>query len=153
MNFERAFLVTFFGNYIINTLLSAVVALMPASTSDATVTPQYIVFVVLAVIAVALLCWWYMKGAAKDVKNGAYFGALGFVMAIVVAFVSGIAGVLSQTGSFQAIVDVLPNFWPFLANWSTLVLLAYWVLPAAGMGWWMARGSAMPAPARPMGSM
>jgi hypothetical protein len=33
-------------------------------------------------------------------------------------------------------MHVIPNFWPFLANWSTVVLLAYWIIPAAAVGWY-----------------
>ena len=134
MKLDRAILVTFLGNYLINTVLAAVVALVPASATGGILTTQYITFVVLSAILVGILTWWY---GARDLKAGAIFGVIGFAVAIVTAFVTGVAGVLAQTGSLSAVAGVLPNFWPFLANWSTLVLAGYWVIPAAVMGWYM----------------
>ena len=141
MKLDRAILVTFLGNYLVNTVLAALVALVPASTSTGMFTPQYITFVVLSAILVGVLTWWY---GARDVQGGAIFGVLGFVVAIATAFVTGVAGVLAQTGSLSAVAGVLPNFWPFLANWSTLVLAGYWIIPAAAIGWYMQpKGSSM----------
>lgn len=145
MNIERSVLITFLGNYLINTVAAALVSLVPASAEGGLLTPQYIVFVVLAVVSVAALSLWYTKAAPKNWKSGALFGITGFLMAIVVAFVTGVAGVLSQTGSFTAVVGILPNFWPFIANTSTIILLCYWVIPAALTGWWLGRSKA-PAP-------
>ena len=153
MNVDRAILVAFLGNYLINTVVAALVALVPVSGGDTVFTAQYITFVVLAAIVVGLLTWWYMRRGNRTLRAGVIFGVMGFVVAIVTAFVTGVSGVLAQTGSLSAVWGVLPNFWPFLWNISTLVLAGYWIIPAALMGWWMARGSAMPAPARPMGSM
>ncbi len=137
MNVERAILVAFLGNYLVNTVVAAVVALVPAATGGGIFTAQYISFVVLASIVVAILSWWHMSGAAQGLNGGIIFGAIGFVVAIVVAFVTGVAGVLAQTGSFSAVAGVLPNFWPFLANWTTLILVGYWVIPAALVGWYL----------------
>lgn len=134
MNISRAILVAFLGNYLINTVIAALVALVPTSTGGGMFTPQYISFIVLSVILVGLLTWWY---GARDVRNGTTFGVIGFAVAIATAFVTGVAGVLAQTGSLSAVVGVLPNFWPFLANWSTLVLAGYWIIPAAAIGWYM----------------
>ncbi len=145
MNIERSILVAFLGNYLINTVAAALVALLPVSTSTGVLTAQYISFVALAVIVVALLSWWYMRAGNKSLNGGVAFGVVGFVVAIATAFITGIAGVLSQTGSFSAVVGVLPNFWPFLYNWSTLVLFCYWVFPAALVGWYFGHGRA-PAP-------
>ncbi len=150
MNIERAILVAFLGNYLINTVIAALVALVPSGGATGMLSPQYITFVVLAVIMVALLTWWYMRAAPRTLKGGILFGVTGFVVAIVAAFVTGVSGVLAQTGSFSSVAGVIPNFWPFLANWSTLVLVCYWVLPAAIIGWWKAPKMAS---ARPMGSM
>ena len=138
MNLERSILIAFLGNYVVNTVVAAVVALIPAGTATGILTPQYITFVVLAAIVVAILTWWYMRAAVRSLKSGALFGAVAFVVAIATAFISGVAGVLAQTGSLSAVASVLPNFWPFLANWSTLVLLGYWIIPAALIGWWLA---------------
>lgn len=134
MKLDRAILVTFLGNYLINTVLAAVVALVPASATGGILTAQYITFVVLSAILVGILTWWY---GARNLKAGAIFGAIGFAVAIVTAFVTGVSGVLAQTGSLSAVAGVLPNFWPFLANWSTLVLAGYWIIPAAVIGWYM----------------
>jgi len=119
---------------LVNTVIAALVALVPASASGGILTPQYISFVVLAAILVGLLAWWY---GARSLQNGAVFGVVGFLVAIATAFVTGVAGVLAQTGSLSAVVGVLPNFWPFLANWSTAVLAGYWIIPAALIGWYM----------------
>lgn len=148
MKFERPILITFFGNYLINTVAAALVALIPASASGGIFTPQYITFVILALIVVAALSWWQK---IRSVKDGLTFGIVGFVVAIVTAFVTGISGVLGQTGSFAQVVSVLPNFWPFIASWSTLVLLGYWVIPPVVMGWM--KGKGMPGPAATPSSM
>jgi hypothetical protein len=145
MNIERSIVIAFLGNYLVNTVAAALVALVPASARGGVVTLQYISFVALAVIVVALLTKWYMRAGDKSLKGGIVFGAIGFVVAIATAFITGVAGVLSQTGSFSAVVGVLPNFWPFLYNVSTLVLLCYWVIPAALVGWYLGRGGG-PAP-------
>ncbi|MEK7156693.1 MAG: hypothetical protein AAB790_02705 [Patescibacteria group bacterium] len=133
MKTDRAILIAFLGNYLVNTVLAALVALVPASAEGGIFTAQYISFIVLSAILVAVLARWY---GVRDVRGGATFGVVGFLVAIATAFVTGVAGVLAQTGSLSAVAGVLPNFWPFLWNWSTLVLLGYWVIPAAAMGWY-----------------
>lgn len=146
MNIERSILITFLGNYLTNNIVAAIVAVLPIAASAAVVTPQYIIYVVLAAIMVAVLTWW---AGIRGWKNGAIFGAIGFAVAIATAFITGISGVLTQTGEFSQMVAILPNFWPFLASWSTAVLLAYWVLPATLVGWYYGRPStprAMPTP-------
>jgi hypothetical protein len=152
MNVERAILIVFLGNYLINTVAAGLVALIPASPGGGMLTAQYITFVILAVVVAALLTWWYMKGAAGGLVNGILLGVIGVVMAIVVAFVTGVSGVLAQTGSFSSVASVLPNFWPFIANWSTLILAGYWIIPAALVGWYVAPKApmAMPMTSRPM---
>lgn len=147
MNIERAILIGFIGNYLINTVVAALVALIPSSGATGMLTPQYISFVILAAILVAVLTKWE---GARNLQAGAIFGVTGFLVAIVTAFVTGIAGVMAQTGSLSSVAGVLPNFWPFIANWSTLVLAGYWIIPAAAIGWWM--GSKM-MPRSPMGGM
>ncbi len=138
MNYQKAFLITFFGNYVANTVVAAIVALVPASATPGMLTAQYISFVLLAAVVVATLAMWY---GVNSLKTGAIFGALGFVVALLVAFVSGVAGVLTSTGSLSQMAAVIPNFGPFLMSWSTLVLLGYWVIPAALVGWWKGRSS------------
>lgn len=136
MKIERLILVSFLGNYLINNIVAAIVALLPLSGNT---TAQYIVYFVLAAGAAAGFTWWYLKGMSKDdaLKHGAIFGGGAFVVAVITAFVSGISGVLAQTGSFSQLISVLPNFGPFIWNWSTLALLGYWILPATALGWWM----------------
>jgi hypothetical protein len=143
MNLERSILVAFIGNYIINNVVAAIVALIPASTSDSVLTPQYIAYVILAAIFSAGFAWWALKTVARSgaMRAGIIFGAIAFVVSIVTAFVTGVTGVLAQTGSISQMFSIIPNFGPFLMSWSTLVLLAYWVIPAALIGWWMQRGA------------
>ena len=145
MRIERLILIAFLGNYLINNLVAAIVALLPLSGNT---TAQYIIYFVLAAAAAGTFTWWYLKDMSKAtaLKDSAIFGAGAFVVAVVTALVSGISGVLAQTGSFSQLVSVLPNFGPFLWNWSTLALLGYWVLPAAALGWWYQMGSKMKMP-------
>jgi hypothetical protein len=137
MKLERAILIVFLGNYLVNNVAAAIAAFVPGGTGA--VTPQYVAFIVLAAVVIGVMYWWY---GASNLKNGAIFGVIGFLTAIVTAFITGVSGVLIQTASFPTLVSVLPNFWPFLASWSTLVLLCYWVIPAALVGWWLGRSSA-----------
>jgi len=136
MRIERLILIAFLGNYLINNIVAAIVALLPLSGNT---MAQYVIYFVLAALAAAAFTWWYMKGMSTSdaLKQGAIFGAGAFLVAVVTAFVSGISGVLAQTGSFGQLVSVLPNFGPFIWNWSTLALLGYWVLPAAALGWYL----------------
>ncbi len=140
--FELSALISFFGNYVTNTVIAAVVALVPAAATPGVFTAQYISYVVLAAIVVALLAKW---DRVRNLQDGLTFGAVGFVVALLTAFVTGISGVLTQTGSLSQMVQVIPNFWPFIASWSTLALLLYWMIPAAAVGWWKGRAAA-PAP-------
>lgn len=150
MKLERAILIAFLGNYLVNNVVAAIAAFVPAGTGI--LTTQYITFVVLAAVLIAIMTWWYLKAASVSLMAGFWFGVIGFITSIVVAFITGVSGVLVQTASFSTLVSVLPNFWPFLRSWSTLVLLGYWVIPALIIGWWMARGSKA-VPQRPMGSV
>ena len=139
MKTERLLLIPFFGNYIINNVVAALAALFPASQSGGMWTLQYIMFVIFALVAGGLLAWWYLREVmpANAMKVGAIFGVVGFLVSVATTFVSGIAGVILQTGSFSQAMSVLPRFFPFLWNWSTLVVLAYWVLPAVALGWYI----------------
>lgn len=146
MKWERSILISFLGNYLNNNVVAAVVALLPASASGGMLSMQYIAYVVLAAVAVGILSWWV---GVRTVKAGVMFGVVGFVVAIVTAFVSGISGVLTQTGSLAQMISILPNFVPFIVNPSTLVLLGYWVIPAAAVGWYRGmkmRPASTPAP-------
>jgi hypothetical protein len=146
MQMERSVLISFLGNYLNNNIVAAVVALLPASAAGGMLTTQYIGYVVLAAISVGIFTWWM---GARSLKAGVMFGVIGFVVAILTAFVSGISGVLTQTGSLSQMVGILPNFVPFIVNPSTLVLLGYWVIPAALVGWYRGKGmhtASTPAP-------
>jgi hypothetical protein len=142
MKIERAILIAFLGNYLVNNVIAAIAAFVPAGTG--VITAQYITFVILAAILIAIMSWWYFKMASGGAMAGLWFGILGFVVSILVAFITGVSGVLVQTASFSTLWSVLPNFGPFLWSWSTLVLLGYWVIPAVLVGWVMGRGRAMP---------
>lgn len=150
MRFERIILISFIGNYLINNVVAAAVALLQLSGNT---TAQYTVYFALASVAVFIFTWWYLRGAsqANALKDAVVFGVAAFVVAVITAFISGISGVLTQTGSFSQLISVLPNFGPFLWNWSTLALLGYWVIPAAGIGAWMQMGGKKMAPS-PMSS-
>jgi chromate transport protein ChrA len=158
MKFERAILIVFLGNYLINTVAASLVSLIPATPGGGFFTPQYITFIILAVVIAGLLTWWYMRAASAGLVNGIIFGVIGVVMALLVAFVTGICGVLAQTGSFSSVVSVLPNFGPFIWNMTTLYLIGYWIIPAALVGWFMmpkvmAMGSSSMPPSRPTGTI
>lgn len=152
MKLERSILVAFLGNYLINNIVGAIVALLPLGTAGS--PAQYVVYITLAGLSAGLFTWWALKGMG-NLKSGAIFGVVAFVVAVCTALVSGIAGVLTQTGSISQLITVLPNFGPFLVNWSTLALLGYWVVPATVVGFLMQRSapsaSAIPPSApRPM---
>jgi hypothetical protein len=148
MKLERSILVAFLGNYLINNIVGAIVALLPLGPAGG--TAQYVVYIALAALAAGFFAWWALKGMG-DLKSGATFGAVAFVVAVCTALVSGIAGVLTQTGSFSQLIAVLPNFGPFLLNWSTLALLGYWLVPGALVGYLLQR-SAPSASAIPPGA-
>lgn len=148
MKIERAILVAFFGNYLVNTVVTGLASLIPSS-GGGFFTAQYITFVIVAAISVFLFTRWY---GASSTQSGVVFGVIGAVVAILTALVSGLAGVMAQTGSLTAAFSVLPNFWPFLANWSTLVLIGYWIIPAGLYGMFFASKRA-PAAKPNIGSM
>ena len=152
MKWERLFLIAFLGNYIINNIVAGIVSLIPASTGGGFFTPQYICYVILAAIVVALLTWWYFRPLSRmnAMRYGIVFGVSGFIISILTTLVSGITGVLAQSGSLTQVWSVLPNFGPFLWNWSTLLLFCFWVIPAILVGWYLemksAKKVAVPAP-------
>ncbi len=145
MKWERVLLVAFLGNYLINNVVAGIASLVPAKAGGGLLTPQYILYVVLAAIVAGLVTlWYYRKAPMASWMTGLVFGVSGFVISILTTFISGIAGVLAQSGSVSQLISVLPNFGPFLWNWSTLVLLAFWVIPAALVGWWLGKKMAAP---------
>ena len=150
MRTERIILIAFLGNYLINNLVTATVALLGFSGGS---MMQYTVYIVLAAVATALFTWWYLQPLDKSmaIRDSIIFGVSAFVVAVLTAIVSGIASVLAQTGSFAQLATVIPNFGPFLMNWATLAILGYWVIPAAFMGWIMHKGKS--ASASPLTSM
>lgn len=154
MKWERLLLVSFFGNFIINSIVTAVVSLLPASQGGGMWTPQYITYVILSAVVVGLLAWWYFCPAKRMATTmwGGIFGLGGFIIAILTVLISSSSGVLQQTGSFSQLMSVLPNFGPYLWNWTTLVVLLYWVIPGALVGWLLERQDARTAPASGMGN-
>lgn len=150
MKYERAILVSFLGNYIINNIVAAIVALFGFAAAGNT-TMQYATYIVLAAIFAAGISWWYLKGTKATLMDGAIFGVIAFVMAVLTALVSGLSGVIAQTGSVGQLATVLPNFVPFIFNWTTLAILGYWVIPAVVVAWLMmpkksAISASMPKP-------
>ena len=137
LKWERAFLILFLGNYIINNVAVGIASLFPAGAAGAAITMQYIVFVILAAIVSGLLTWWYFchDSSGNLLKTGAAFGVFGFVIWIATTLISGISGVLAQTGSLAQVASVLPNFGPFLLSKPTLIALGYWIIPALLVGW------------------
>jgi hypothetical protein len=105
--------------------------------------------VILAAIFSAVFAWWTLRTVARSraLRAGITFGVIAFFVSIITAFVTGVTGVLAQTGSLSQMFSIIPNFGPFLLSWSTLVLLGYWVIPAALVGWWLQRQATMAAPA------
>jgi hypothetical protein len=91
MRIERLILIAFLGNYLINNIVAAIVALLPLSGNT---TVQYVIYFVLAALSAAAFTWWYMRDLPKGdaLKQGAIFGAGAFVVAVITAFVSGISG-------------------------------------------------------------
>jgi hypothetical protein len=148
MNFERAILIAFIGNYLINNLVAGLVTLIPGTPAASYTDPHYIGYIIIAAIFVAVYTYWYGAKAKLTATNGALFGVIGFAVAIVTAFISGIAGVVAQSGSISQAVTILPQFGAYIANWSTLALLAFWVIPAAIVGYVIA-SKVSKAPASP----
>ncbi|OHB20505.1 MAG: hypothetical protein A2854_04860 [Parcubacteria group bacterium RIFCSPHIGHO2_01_FULL_56_18] len=142
MKWERIVLLVFFGNYLINEVAAGLSALVPLS-EDGSGWGPYIVFTVIAAIVVGLLSWWFLKSSLRSsgLRAGLVFGVAGALVSIATTFVSGIFGTLFDTGSLAAVWEVLPNFLPFLWDVSTLVLIGYWVVPAALVGWFIERGA------------
>ena len=150
MKVERLILIAFFGNYLVNNVVAALASLVPATPGSTSMfTPQYITFVVLAAIVFGIMAWWYVMrmSRAGALMQGVIFGVAGFVIAIATAFITGVAGVILQTGSLAQVAVVLPNFGPYIMNRTTLVLFGLWVIPALLVGWFMQ--SRMSAPAAP----
>lgn len=133
---ERLLLIPFLGNYVINNIVAGSVSLIPASTDGGLLTPQYIAYVIFAAIVVALLTSWYLNPLPRmnAMKWGIVFGVSGYIISLLTTLVSGIASVLAQSGSFEQVASVLPNFGPFLWNSSSLFLLGFWVIPAMLVG-------------------
>lgn len=138
MKIERMILIAFFGNYLVNNVAAGLASLVPATQGGNPIfSGQYMTFVVLAAITTGAMVWWYLKRMSHEgvMMQGLIFGAVGFVVAVLTAFVTGIAGVLLQTGSFAQVAQVLPNFGPYLMQWTTLILLGVWIIPGALVGY------------------
>ena len=145
MNFERALLITFLGDFIMTKVLASIVVLVPSATADLW-SPPFLAYYVLSLAAVALFTWWYMLVAPKSLQAGIMFGVTGFIVAVATEFVAGIFGTLSQTGSLSAVIGVIPSFLPFIASWTTVIQCITWIVPAAAIGWWLQRKATGMAP-------
>ena len=149
------FLVVFLGNYLVNNIAAGLASLVPAAQSgSALLSAQYITFAVLAAIVTGLMAWFFFwlnstLMQKSDLITGVIFGVVGFVVAVLTAFVTGIAGVLLQTGSFSQVAQILPRFGPYLWNWTTLVLFCVWVLPSVLVGFLAQKRMSTPS-AQPM---
>jgi hypothetical protein len=152
MKVERMILIAFFGNYLVNNVVAALASLVPATPGSTSIfTAQYLTFILLGAIMIGIMSWWYLMrmSRAGALVQGVIFGVVGFVVAIATAFVTGVAGVLLQTGSFSQVAAVLPNFGPYIMNKTTLILLGLWVIPALLIGWFMQSRMHSPAPSMP----
>jgi hypothetical protein len=141
MNIERAFLISFLGNYLINTVVDAFVALIPMAATPGMLTPQFASHVVFSAVVVALLTWWYSRDIGGSWKRGLFFGIIGVTVVVVTAFFAGLAGVLTQTSSLSRTFAVIPNFMPFLVNPVTAVLIGIWLIPSTLTGYLVGRSS------------
>lgn len=134
-------LIAFLGNYLVNNVVAGLASLVPASqgATNPMLTGQYFTFCILAFIALGLIAWWYLKKIHANIAlmQGLIFGVVGFVVTVATAFITGVSGVLLQTGSLSQVMSVLPNFGPYLINGTTLVLLVLWIVPAVLVGWFM----------------
>ena len=137
MKWERAGLLAFFGNFLINTLIAGtLVALMPTTATKDITSPQYIMYAVVSALFIAVLTWWflYKSHSHNTLADGAIFGALGFIISLLSTFISGISNVLFQTGSFAQVPGIIPSFGSLLDSVTTLVLLGVWVIPSSLIG-------------------
>ena len=150
-------LIAFFGNYIVNNVVAAIASLVPTTAGSTSIfTAQYMTFMVIGAIVLGLISFWYLMkmSRAGALVQGAIFGVSGFIISILTAFTTGIAGVMLQTGSIAQVMTVLPNFGPYIMNKTTLVLLGLWIVPALAVGWFMqsrmsapmAQSTGMPRP-------
>jgi len=141
MKCERLLLITFFGNYVISTVASALAALVPNNGATGYVAPQSIAYIVLALIISSCFAYWYLikKTPETRLRAGALFGIMGFVVAIMTTFISGAASVVAQSGSLSKLVEVLPNFGSYLIGATTLIILGFWVLPSIAVGYVLSR--------------
>lgn len=139
MKVERMILIAFLGNYLVNNVVAGLASLVPANpaATEPMLTAQYFTFAILAAITIAVIAWWYFKSASAGLVPGVIFGAVGFLVTVVTAFITGVSGVLLQTGSLSQVAAVLPNFGPYLINKTTLVLLVIWIVPAILVGWFL----------------
>lgn len=136
MKLERAILIVFLVNYLLNNVVAAIASFFPAGDGTTQYTVQFFAFIVFAMILSGFSAWWY---GAKDWKTGAIFGAIGFAVAVVTAIITAMCSVLIQTASLAYLWSVLPKFGMFFKNWQTLYLLGYWVVPTTAVGFWFGR--------------
>lgn len=141
MKIERMILIAFLGNYLVNNVAAGLASLVPPTQATTQLqqifSAQYMTFAVLAAITAGVVAWWYFKKMSGDWMQGLIFGGVGFVVAVVTAFVTGIAGILIQGGTLAQVASALPNFGPYLWQPTTLVLFIVWVAPGALVGYFL----------------
>jgi hypothetical protein len=149
---ERLLLIPFLGNYVINNIVAGSVSLIPASTDGGLFTPQYITYIILAAIVVALLSCWYLIPLPRmnAMKWGIIFGVGGFTISIFTTLVSSISGTVARSGSLEQVASDLQSFGPFLWSSSTLLPLCFWVIPATLIGCAMQFFQIRPSPSLSM---
>jgi hypothetical protein len=147
MQYLHAFLIAFFGNYVLSTIVPLVVYFVPGALTTAATgptNPYYLFFILLSAVSVALLAWWYLKTvpADKALKAGVIFGVIGYLIVVGLSVVSNISTAWVQTGSGAEIVRALASFVSIFGAAQTYVLLGEWLIPSALVGWWLGRKKA-----------
>ena len=144
MNIQRAVLITFLGSYLVNTVVSVVVYMIPGAltnTRSGFANPYYLLFLAVSVVVIGLLAWWHLKGTPRSsaLSTGVVFGIVGIVVVILTTLISGISNAWFQSGSFASILNVVKSFAPLFTSIQTLVLVLEWVVPSAIVGWVLQR--------------
>ena len=131
-------MIPFLGNYIINNIVAGSVTLIPVSPVGGYLAPQYITFVILAAIVVALLTWWYLNPLRRmnAMKFGIIFGVSGYIISLLTALVSTLAGIVEQSGSLVQVASGLAEVGPSVWGWFSLFTFA--------SGWFRQRSSGAP---------
>ncbi len=149
MHIERAILIAFLGNYLINIILGTLIVFLPLGTNE---YAQYIVYVVLAGIMTGIFSWWHLSTAsrANTFTSGIVFGVIAFIVAVATALLSIIAEGFAQKTPLFGPESVLSNVVSLIFDWQILVLLGYWVVPSAIVGLLMQKRDTITVPSNPV---